>query len=120
MDYNKFSRMELKVLISFWSAENPMTTKQLSDKFNFNKRSVTVTIRKLLKFNILEVDRYVMSGKRLARSFRPKITESDFLSEHLKHSTMINLTQIYLNEIDDIETCNYLLKRVESRKISIF
>jgi predicted transcriptional regulator len=120
MDYNEFSRMELKILMNFWNAEKPMTTKELSVAFNLNKRSVTVIVRKLLKFNILEVDRYVTSGKRIARSFRPKITESEFLSKTLNHSTMINLTQIYLNRIDDIEVCNYLLNLVKSRKRSTF
>lgn len=116
MKYNEFSRMEWKVLTSFLSSEKAMTTKELSEAFDLNQQSVLKIVRKLLEFEIIEVSGYVLSGKKLARSFLPKFTVFDLLSKELNSLTINNLVYIYLNRINDTENCNYLLNLVQIKK----
>lgn len=116
MEYDDFSKMEWTVLTCFWNADKAMTTRELSEMFDLNQRTVLSVVRKLVKFEILEVDNYVLSGKRLARSFRPKIKEKDLLIKNLDSLNIINLTRILLRKIDSIEDCEYLLDLIRANK----
>lgn len=116
MEYDDFSRMEWTVLTCFWSVNKAMTAKELSEKFNLNQCTVLIIIRKLIKVEILEVDNYVMSGKRLARSFRTKVKEKDLLTNSLNSVSIINLTRIWLRRLDSIEDCDFLLEIIKAKR----
>lgn len=116
MEYDDFSRMEWTVLTCFWSTNKAMTTKELSEQFNLNQRTVLTIVRKLIKVEILEVDKYVLSGKRLARAFRPKVEEKDLLIDNLDSLNIIKLTNIWLRKIDNIEDCNFLLEVIRKKQ----
>ena len=73
------TRRDKDILHILWDSDESMTASQIvSQDEGLTVNTVQAVLRKLLKSNLVEVDKIVYSGTVLSRSYRPVISEADF------------------------------------------
>ena len=73
------TRRDKDILHILWDSDESMTASQIvSQDAGLTVNTVQAVLRKLLKCNLVEVDKIVYSGTVLSRSYRPVISEVDF------------------------------------------
>ena len=79
---NKFSKLtsrEVDIMNILWASEKPLIASEISDsRPDLKVNTVQEVLRKLLKYQLIEVADIVYSGTVLSRSYRPTITSEEF------------------------------------------
>lgn len=79
---NKFSKLtsrEVDIMNIFWASEKPLIASEIADsRPDLTVNTVQAVLRKLLKYQLIEVADIVYSGTVLSRSYRPTITSEEF------------------------------------------
>ena len=71
----KLTSREVDILNILWKNEKPLIASEIADA----RSDLTInTVRKLLKYQLVEVADIVYSGTVLSRSYRPTITSEEF------------------------------------------
>lgn len=76
---DKLTRRDMDILHILWDNGESMTATQIvhADS-SLTMNTVQAVLRRLLKEELIEVDKIVYSGTVLSRSFRPVMSEEDF------------------------------------------
>ena len=62
-----------------WASEKPLIASEIADsRLDLTVNTVQAVLRKLLKYQLIEVADIVYSGTVLSRSYRPTITSEEF------------------------------------------
>ena len=79
---NKFSKLtsrEVDMMNILWASEKPLIASEIADsRPDLTVNTVQAVLRKLLKYQLIEVADIVYSGTVLSRSYRPTITSEEF------------------------------------------
>lgn len=79
---NKFSKLtsrEVDIMNILWASEKPLIASEIADsRPDLTVNTVQAVLRKLLKYQLIEVAEIVYSGTVLSRSYRPTITSEEF------------------------------------------
>ena len=79
---NKFSKLtsrEVDIMNILWASEKPLIASEIADsRPDLTVNTVQAVLRKLLKYQLVEVADIVYSGTVLSRSYRPTITSEEF------------------------------------------
>ena len=79
---NKFSKLtsrEVDIMNILWASEKPLIASEIADsRLDLTVNTVQAVLRKLLKYQLIEVADIVYSGTVLSRSYRPTITSEEF------------------------------------------
>ena len=79
---NKFSKLtsrEVDIMNILWASEKPLVASEIADsRLDLTVNTVQAVLRKLLKYQLIEVADIVYSGTVLSRSYRPTITSEEF------------------------------------------
>ena len=79
---NKFSKLtsrEVDIMNILWASEKPLIASEIADsRPDLTVNTVQAVLRKLLKYQLIEVADIVYSGTVLSRSYRPTITSEEF------------------------------------------
>lgn len=79
---NKFSKLtsrEVDIMNILWASEKPLIASEIADsRPDLTVNTVQAVLRKLLKYQLIEVANIVYSGTVLSRSYRPTITSEEF------------------------------------------
>ncbi|MCI8489957.1 MAG: BlaI/MecI/CopY family transcriptional regulator [Lachnospiraceae bacterium] len=76
---DNLTRRDKDILHILWNSDESMTAAQIvSGGKGLTMNTVQAVLRKLLKSNLIEVDKIVYSGTVLSRSYRPVMSEADF------------------------------------------
>ena len=106
---------ELDVLKILWASKEPLTAKDIHTSHpNLVLSTVQISLKKLIKKNLVEIKDIVYSGTVLTRSYAPLVSEEAFvidqyeglnmsvlLSEFLGNSSTENINE-ELNELEEI------------------
>jgi len=112
---------ELDVLKTLWASDRPLTAKEIHENNqNLVLSTVQLSLKKLIKKNLVEIKDIVYSGTVLTRSYSPIISEEAFVVnqfQNLNLSVLLseflgnNSSKIMYNELDELEE---LLKQKKS------
>ena len=79
---NKFSKLtsrEVDIMNILWASEKPLIASEIADsRPDLTVNTVQAVLRKLLKYQLIEVADIVYSDTVLSRSYRPTITSEEF------------------------------------------
>jgi len=122
MHSKRFTGRDLDILQILWNASDSMTALEIVKQHpELTMNTVQAVLRKLLKQNIIKINRVVYSGTVLSRSFSPAISSEDFvilqMKDNIKEIGNINKisfvaalfeedtdTEKTLKEIEELET----------------
>lgn len=76
--FPKLTSREIDILNILWENEKPLIASEIADaRSDLTINTVQAVLRKLLKYQLVEVADIVYSGTVLSRSYRPTITSED-------------------------------------------
>lgn len=77
--FPKLTSREIDVMNILWNTEKPLIASEISEaKPDLTINTVQAVLRKLLKYQFIEIADIVYSGTVLSRSYRPTITSEEF------------------------------------------
>lgn len=92
----KLTKRDMEVLTILWNSSESMTASQIvNSRTDLTMNTVQAILRKLLKRELIEVAKIVYSGTVLSRSYKPSISQSDFIARQFReeiHSLQGKLT----------------------------
>lgn len=75
----KLTNREYDIMRILWTSENPLTASNITERGeNLSINTVQATLKKLLKRDLIHVDKIVYSGTVLSRAYFPSMTQEDF------------------------------------------
>lgn len=75
----KLTSREVDIMNILWESPKPLIASEIADaKSDLTINTVQAVLRKLLKYQLIEVADIVYSGTVLSRSYRPTITSEEF------------------------------------------
>lgn len=81
----KLTKRDMEILSILWDSPTSMTASQIVNSRNdLTMNTVQAILRKLLKRELIEVADIVYSGTVLSRSYRPSISQSDFIARQFR------------------------------------
>lgn len=115
----KLTNRELDVMNVLWGADHSLTAKEIfNSNTELNINSVQAILKKLLKKELIKVDKIVYSGTVLTRSYAPILTADEFMVSQLTNRInfssdiiMAALIKREKNESETIEKLENLLKQ---------
>ena len=82
--FPKLTSREIDILNILWENEKPLIASEIADaRSDLTINTVQAVLRKLLKYQLVEVADIVYSGTVLSRSYRPTITSEEFAVQEL-------------------------------------
>ena len=80
----KFPKLTSREIDILWENEKPLIASEIADaRSDLTINTVQAVLRKLLKYQLVEVADIVYSGTVLSRSYRPTITSEEFAVQEL-------------------------------------
>ena len=77
--FPKLTSREVDIMNILWTSEKPLIASEIADcRPDLTINTVQAVLRKLLKYQLVEVADIVYSGTVLSRSYRPTITSEEF------------------------------------------
>ncbi len=93
-------------------------SKDTSPDLNIN--TVQQVLRNLLKCKFIEVDDIVFNKKSLTRTYKPLVSQAQYISAFISDSNRFKLLCGLVDEEDDLDSLNELLKKlIDKRKKEI-
>ncbi|STP29605.1 BlaI/MecI/CopY family transcriptional regulator [Enterococcus durans] len=87
--YN-LSNKELDILTVLWESKKPLTAKEIHEENpDLVLSTIQISLKKLIKKNLIKVEEIVYSGTVLTRSYVPKIKKESFVVDQYQD---LNLT----------------------------
>ena len=78
-NFPKLTSREVDIMNILWASEKPLIASEIADsRLDLTVNTVQAVLRKLLKYQLIEVADIVYSGTVLSRSYRPTITSEEF------------------------------------------
>ena len=84
------TKKELEMMNVLWQSETALTASEIlkaSTNRTWKDKSLHILINSLLKKNLIVVDGFKKMEKVYARSFKPAISQTDYIWTHLTHLT---------------------------------
>lgn len=118
MHSKKFTGRDLDILQILWDAPDSMTALEIvKQRPDLTMNTVQAVLRKLLKQDLIRVNRIVYSGTVLSRSFSPAISSEDFvilqMKENIKEIGNINKTSFVAALFEEETDAEKALKEIE-------
>lgn len=81
----KLTKRDMEILSILWDSSESMTASQIvASRNDLTMNTVQAILRKLLKRELIEVADIVYSGTVLSRSYKPSISQSDFIARQFR------------------------------------
>ena len=84
IEIGTLNKKELEMMTVLWQSETALTA---STNRTWKDKSLHILINSLLKKNLIVVDGFKKMEKVYARSFKPAISQTDYIWTHLTHLT---------------------------------
>lgn len=122
MRSKKFTGRDIDIMQILWDAPDSMTALEIVNQHpDLTMNTVQAVLRKLLKYELVKINRIVYSGTVLSRSFAPAVSSEEFvilqMKENVKEIEIIDKTALIallfkeetdtektLKEIEELET----------------
>ena len=117
MDKIKLSDRELAVMAVLWNSESPLAAADIPQKnpaLNFN--TVRSALNNLLKKEYIQVADIVYHGTVLTRTYKPVLTQENYLSEHLKYFKKSSFIATLVKAEKDESALDALEKLIQEQK----
>lgn len=122
MRSKKFTGRDIDIMQILWDAPDSMTALEIVNQHpDLTMNTVQAVLRKLLKHELVKINRIVYSGTVLSRSFAPAVSSEEFvilqMKENVKEIQIINkaaLIAALFNEESDPEKTKKEIEELES------
>ena len=118
--FPKLTSREIDILNILWENEKPLIASEIADaRSDLTINTVQAVLRKLLKYQLVEVADIVYSGTVLSRSYRPTITSEEFLAFQKTVSKPLLVSALLDTEEDPVkarETIDELQQMLDAYK----
>lgn len=114
MKQYKLTKKELELMNIFWDTEDPLTAKQIHERYpNLVLSTIQVTLNNLIEKEAIKISEINYSGKTLTRSFEAIVSREDFILTEFSNIDISKLVSSFLgrkrknkkgDEIEKIET----------------
>ncbi len=122
MRSKKFTGRDIDIMQILWDAPDSMTALEIVNQHpDLTMNTVQAVLRKLLKHELVKINRIVYSGTVLSRSFAPAVSSEEFvilqMKENVKEIQIINkaaLISALFKEESDSEKAKKEIEELET------
>ena len=113
----QLTKKERTIMDILWNANSALSASEIKDTSpDLNINTVQQVLRNLLKCKFIEVDDIVFNKKSLTRTYKPLVSQAQYISAFISDS---NRFKLLVDEEDDLDSLNELQKLIDKRKKEI-
>lgn len=119
----KLTNREYDIMRILWTSEEPLTASHIAEHGeNLSINTVQATLKKLLKRDLIHVDKIVYSGTVLSRAYFPSMTQEDFETQkymdsmkrlHENHFSCSQFVASFLGQESDRKAAMHEIEQLE-------
>ena len=122
MRSKKFTGRDIDIMQILWDAPDSMTALEIVNQHpDLTMNTVQAVLRKLLKHELVKINRIVYSGTVLSRSFAPAVSSEEFvilqMKENVKEIEIINKTALVAALFKEESDPKKTLKEIEELEL---
>lgn len=116
----QLTKKERTIMDILWNANSALSASEIKDTSpDLNINTVQQVLRNLLKCKFIEVDDIVFNKKSLTRTYKPLVSQAQYISAFISDSNRFKLLCGLVDEEDDLDSLNELQKLIDKRKKEI-
>lgn len=116
----QLTKKERTIMDILWNADSALSASEIKDtSSDLNINTVQQVLRNLLKCKFIEVDDIVFNKKSLTRTYKPVVSQAQYISAFISDSNRFKLLCGLVDEEDDLDSLNELQKLINKRKKEI-
>ncbi len=116
----QLTKKERAIMDILWNTNVALSASEIKDaSSDLNINTIQQGLRNLLKNKFIEVDDIVFNKKSLTRTYKPSVSQAQYISAFLSDSNRFQLLCGLVDEEDDLESLNELQKLIDKRKKEI-
>ena len=112
----QLTKKERSVMDILWDSHIEMSASEIRE--TSNEELSIYTIQQALR-HLLEVDDVVFNKKSLTRTYKPLVSQTQYISAFISDSNRFKLLCGLVDEEDDLDSLNELQKLIDKRKKEI-
>ncbi|MEY8309743.1 BlaI/MecI/CopY family transcriptional regulator [Erysipelotrichaceae bacterium 51-3] len=111
------TKRETQIMNVLWKSDQPLSAFDiLTASPDLSRNTIQIVLKKLQTIGFIEVAGFGYHKNALTRTFRPIISQTEYMGESLARSTSLEITKSFIKSLDDCQTLNDLDTLIQEKR----
>ncbi len=111
------TKRETQIMNVLWQSDQPLSAFDiLTASPDLSRNTIQIVLKKLQTIGFIEVAGFGYHKNALTRTFRPIISQTEYMGETLARSTSLEITKSFIQSVDDSQTLDELEELIKARR----
>lgn len=111
------TKRETQIMNVLWQSDQPLSAFDiLTASPDLSRNTIQIVLKKLQTIGFIEVAGFGYHKNALTRTFRPIISQTEYMGETLSRSTSLEITKSFIQSVDDCQTLDELEELIKTRR----
>ncbi len=117
MEKNRLTKRETQIMNVLWNSKEPLSAHDiLVNAPELSRNTIQIVLKKLQTIGFIEVAGFGYNKNALTRTFRPVITQSDYVESSLADDTSYVLAMNFIKRTSNVKLLDQLESLIQEKK----
>lgn len=111
------TKRETQIMNVLWKSDEPLAAFDILEASpDLSRNTIQIVLKKLQTLGFIEVAGFGYHKNALTRTFKPIISQSEYMEDTLAASTALDIAKNFIKTTDDVAALDELDKMIQSKK----
>lgn len=117
METERLTKRETQIMNALWSSDEPLSAHDILVLApELSRNTIQIVLKKLQTIGFIEVAGFGYNKNALTRTFRPIISQSQYIQSSLTEGTSYALAMNFIKQTDNPELLDQLAELIKEKK----